>query len=124
MLKALWTKLLATRSNKTLSDILKDPFHREGFLGIRRDLIPTPERIIRDNDKVINYARSEDYAVWANEAWMYVLECIDKLCDSKLEPQEVDFYRGGLSKTIDNLRISYKALQAKEQAIEISRNNK
>jgi hypothetical protein len=117
------TKFLGIRSPKnTLAAILSDPFQREGFLGVRRDPAPSPERIIQDNERVIRYARTDEYSVWANEAWANVLNCVDKLIDPNLPAEEVDFYRGSLAARIDDLRISYKAILSKRDAEDISKN--
>lgn len=122
MFKEILTKLSVTRSRKaTLAQILEEPFHREGFLGFRRDAMPNPDQIVRDNDRVIVYARSDDYAVWANEQWALILQAIDKLMDPDLEATQVDFYRGKLAQGVDSLRISYKAVIAREEAIKLSK---
>lgn len=122
MWKRILTKLLETTSpNDTLAKILADPFQREGFLGVRRDPLPDGERIVRDNERVIRHARTEEYAIWANEAWAEAMKCVDKLIDSELPAAEVDFYRGNLAARIDDLRISYKAILSKKDAEEISK---
>lgn len=115
MLKRLLTLLSAKSSRETLADILALPDNRETILGVRRVVPPAPEQIIGDINRVVNYARSEDYEIWAKEAWSGALDCLDKIIDSRSTDAEVNFYRGGLAKTIDLLRISYKALKAKEE---------
>jgi hypothetical protein len=117
-----WIKSWGTKS-PSLNEILSDPFHREGFLGVRNDPMPTPEKMIGDNNKVINYARTEDYAVFANELWAKVLNCIDELIKPEQEPSKSDFYRGALAANIENLRISYKAILLKKESVDQSRRN-
>lgn len=119
------TIFLGTPSPKgTLAEILSDSFNQEFFLGVRRDAPPSPNKMNQDVDRVIQYARTEDYAIWAQEAWSYVLDCVDKLSDPALESWKVDFYRGGLARTIETLRISYKAIYARQDARDISNKQK
>lgn len=127
MLKKIWIKLLAAlspKSNKeTLSDILSDPYQREGFLGVRRESPPSFERIIQDNERVIIYAKSYEYSIWAQEIWAQTINCIDKLTNPQTDPNEVDFYRGALAQNLDSLRISYKAMFNKQDAKEKVKRN-
>ncbi len=116
-----WIKSWGTKS-PSLADVLSDPFHREGFLGVRNDAMPSGDKMISDNNRVINYAKSEDYAIFANEIWAKVLNCIDELIKPDIDPTKTDFYRGSLATNIENLRISYKAILLKKESIEHSKN--
>lgn len=111
-----WIKSWAMPSRKeTLGDVLSSDENREGLLGVLEQLAPTREKVERDSIRAIQYSHSKDYAIFAKEAWAQVIENLDKLTSDKLTERQVDFYRGKLSSTLDLLRISYLARNAKEQ---------
>lgn len=103
------------RSNKpTLSDILSSGDNREFLLGVIRQAPPTEEQMKRDTARVIQYSQTEDYAVWAKNAWARVTEHIDHLMDAKTSSDQAAFHRGALAATVTLLRESYKARFAKQ----------
>lgn len=124
MLNNLLTRLLGRSNKETIADILAIPDNRETLLGVRRVAPPSPEQIIGDINRVVNYARTEDYSIWAKEAWSDAIECLDKIMDPKTPPEEIDFYRGGFAKCVEMLRISYRALKAKEEVAQYAKENK
>ena len=111
-----WIRSWVNGSPKdTLSEILSDKSNRETLLGVLNAAPPTKEQIERDAARVVNYSNTTDYSIFAKEAWSEVLKSIDKLMSDKLSQNDVDFYRGQLSATINLLRISYLARNAKEK---------
>lgn len=120
-----WIRSWAKSRNEqylTLADILSNPDNRESMLGVQRAMNPSPEMQKADADKVIHYSVSSEYKIWAEEAWVQVINCIDELTDPDLSATEVDFYRGALKQTFELLRISYKARSMKEQINHIMKN--
>lgn len=125
MLKALWTKFLARRSAKySLASILAEPDNREILLGVKRSVPPSPEKMNEDVGRIIRYSTTEDYSIWAKEAWTTAISCIDQLVNDELDQTKVDFYRGSLATTLDLLRFSYKARFLKEDAVNASHRQK
>src|SRR6185369_3062958 len=93
---------------------IKDGSLRESLLGVGRARPVKDEKTQIDASRVINFARSEDYSVFAEELWGTAIFYVKCLTDINLKPEEVGFYRGCLSATLDDLRISYKAFQYME----------
>ena len=114
MLKKVWSKLLAPSPSDILARILETKDNQDYFLGIKPPRIPDSKEITNDADKIIRHGKSQDYQVWAQEAWSRVIEACDKLMTPDLEPREADFYRGCLYQAIDLLKISSKAKSIKE----------
>lgn len=97
------------KSKTSLEDLLRDSHLREILLGVERKPPVSDEKTETDANRILNYARSEDYKVYAQELWRAVVFYIKILTDS--DAKDVDFYRGCLSATLDDLKISYKAFQ-------------
>lgn len=98
-----------------LADLLSRPTLQEEFLGVAEFKMPTPDKIIADAARLQQYAKSEAYTVFAKEVWARSLGHLDKILDSKTPPDQLAFHRGALSASLDLLRLSYQAKQAKEQ---------
>lgn len=116
-MKGILTKFLARFNRKNaglLTELIKDASLRETLLGVQRMRPLTDEKTLRDASRVINFSRSEDYSVFAEELWGTAVFYVKCLTDINLKPEEVGFYRGCLSATLDDLRISYKAFQYME----------
>lgn len=96
-------------NSKFISEILASNENKEIFLGVSRRLIPSKKEIDLDLERAARYSQSDDYAVWAKEAWSNVLDSIDKLCQDNLTDRQVDFYRGILKQTIKMLSVSHRA---------------
>jgi hypothetical protein len=118
----LW-EILFPKQNKTenyefISRVLSDSTSREILLGVKRDAPMTPERYLEkvnsDVANILNHSKSHEYAVWAKEAWSEFLLSLDAVLDVKTDPKMVDFHRGGMRKTLDLLRMSYKAMDFKD----------
>ena len=117
----MWKRILAlfsiNQSRKDfIAEILSDTSNQEALLGVRATQPPSPDQVDRDIDKMIRYARTDAYSVWAKEAWTEALKCMDKLTRNNLTGPEVDFYRGSLTAILDLLRISYIAQFTKEDS--------
>jgi hypothetical protein len=120
MVRRLWIKLLGLFKRKKknrilLSDILSSLEGRETLLGMLRIEPPNPDQIILDAQKIVRYAESHDYSVWANEVWSMTLDSIDKLTEKNLSDHEIEFLRGELSQNLKLLRLSYKAFEFKKE---------
>lgn len=96
-----------------LASLLSSALAREDFLGMKQLRPPSTKQQLNDVNHVINYAKTDDYQVWAQEAWSQVLNCVDKLTTSTLTNTEVNYYRGALAQTIKLLQVSYQALYNK-----------
>lgn len=107
----LLTKFLAHFKKDTLSKLLKDRSLREQFLSVDRPRSLSEDKQESDASKLINYSRSEDYKVYAEELWQTVIMYVKDLTKEDLKTEEMHFIRGCLSATLDDLRISYKAFQ-------------
>lgn len=112
----LWAK--PSSKGKTLAEILSSDKNREYLLGVLNSVPPTKDEVERDIEKVRKYSDSQDYEVWAKEAWAKVIDCVDKLMDDELKEREVDFFRGKLAATMDLLRVSYMARENQKRIIE------
>lgn len=111
-LNKIWTKC-SGRSKTPLAEILALKENREALLGARRPAELTKE----DIGKVVRYSRSEDYAAWAEEAWLAVISLVDRLAAD--DPDlNADFYRGALAATLDLLKLSHKAHDRQAQSIQ------
>lgn len=103
-----------------IARILSDASNREMLMGVKRHPPMTPEqyaeRVTSDVNHVVRHSETDDYAVWAKEAWAQFLFGLEKVLDEKTDPQKVEFYRGGMTKIIDLLAISYKVLDYKKDA--------
>lgn len=97
-----------------LADLLKDPRIKESLLGVDRFRPMTDEDIRSDASRIINYARTEDYSIYAQKLWQTVVFYVKCLSDVNLKPSEVDFYRGCLKATMEDLKISYEAFRFME----------
>jgi hypothetical protein len=99
-----------------LKDILASTGNRETLLGVKNVLPPTEDQITRDAGRVLQYSRSQDYAVFAQEAWAEILMSLDKISSSKASDREIDFYRGRFVAFCDVLRISHRARSVVEES--------
>ena len=94
---------------KTLSEILNSEEGREILIGEKKLVSLNPSSIKRDAARIVQYAKSEDYAVFLKEAYLDLIDSIDRLTNSKISSSEADFLRGRMSQTLDLMRVSYKA---------------
>ncbi len=108
LLTRFWAKF---RRPSSLADLLKDKSLRESLLGVDRINAWLGDKAESDAAKILNYSRSEDYKVYAEELWRTVITYVKDLTKEDLKTDEVHFLRGCLSATLDDLRISYKAFQ-------------
>lgn len=103
-----------------LAEMLRDDTGRRKFLGMDpATLPPTPDQQLQDARSVVNYARSQDYKVWAQDAWAKVVRYVDFLASATtvegngykrpITQNEIDFARGALKATLDLLATSYTA---------------
>lgn len=110
-----WFRRAPSQDFLKLADLLSKPTLQEEFLGVAETRLPTPEKMIADAARLQQYAKSESYTVFAKEAWARSLGHLDKILDSKTPHDQLAFHRGALSASLDLLRLSYQAKQAKEQ---------
>ncbi len=116
-MKTILIKFLALfrRKEDVLARLIKDARLRESFLGVDRTRPETDGKKRMDANRILNYSRSEDYGVYAEEMWREVLSCVKKLTDPGKDTDEMNYYRGRLAATLDALQISYGAFQFLER---------
>jgi hypothetical protein len=107
-------RLFRNPQHDFLVEMLSKPKAREDLLGTRTVIPPTDQEMRRDSAKVVNYANSDEYQVWAEEAWFQATELIQKILDARSH-QERDQHCGALSQTLELLRVSAKAKKFLEQ---------
>lgn len=98
-----------SRPTETLADLLKNSSQREEFLGVAKLTPPSTEQILQDINHVLAYSQTQDYRVWAQEAWSKALIHLDKLLDPQASQETISFHRGALSASLDLLRMSHIA---------------
>lgn len=76
--------------------------------------LPSMEQSKRDAGRMVRYAQTEEYAVFAKEAWKEALSCMDMLTRNNLTSEQVHYYRGSLASICDLLRVSYEARKSLE----------
>lgn len=109
-----WNKLSGLFKKKDkdfLGDLLTNGTLRESLLGVGRVRPMSDDKTKSDAARILNFARSEDYSVYAEELWKTTTFYIKELANVNLKPEEIDFYRGCLSATLDDLKISYRAFR-------------
>lgn len=119
MFRRIWMRLRGQSDYSMLSDILASVDNREFFLDVKRSIPLKPDTIRSDAAKVLNYANSQDYAIWSQEAWSEVIVLVHKLKSDDLSGAQADYYRGALASAMKLLEISYKAhrlLQERREA--------
>lgn len=114
MLTRLWANLFPKRK-ETLADILSDKSNRESLLGVLNQIAPSRDQIEKDAIRFINYSNSKDYAIFSKEVWSNILNSLDHLMKTNVSDRDIDFYRGKLASSVDLLRISFLARNAKER---------
>ncbi len=116
------TKLLARfkfwKTELSLKELLQERSLRESLLGVDRKKPVIDEVTKSDAARIVNYSKSDDYAIYVQELWETVCQLIKTLSDENLKSEDANFYRGMLASTLDCLRISYKAKAYMESLIE------
>lgn len=102
------------RVSTDLARLLVNPGLREDFLGVKEVVMPTPERIIQDSNKLANFASSEEYQVFAKEVWARSLTHLDLILDAGTTGEKLQYHRGALRASLDLLRLSYQARSTRE----------
>lgn len=105
-------------NSKLLASILAEADNREGMLGMKAPVIPTPEGIKIDAAKILKYTDSTGYKKFAEEAWARVIEGMDKILNPKTTKDQRDFYCGEVNATLNLLRLSYQAKEIVKQDAE------
>jgi hypothetical protein len=98
-----------------LAELLNKKHNREDLLGGSPRGMPQPSDLLRDSARILQYANSEDYKTFANEAWARVITELDKILDPRTSIDQIQNARGALRATLDLLRLSYQARFTKEK---------
>lgn len=97
-----------------LSDLLKDPALKEDLLGTKAVAMPSPQKIQADASRLVRHSTTEEYRVFAQEAWARVLVHLDAMMDERNTQDRIQFHRGALKATLDLLRLSHQARATKD----------
>jgi hypothetical protein len=98
-----------------LAELLTKERNQEDFLGVSPTAMPQANEMLSDAANLLKYSYSDDYKVFAKEAWARVLLELDKVLDPKTPVDQIQNSRGALRATLDLLRLSYQARFTKEQ---------
>jgi hypothetical protein len=93
---------------KVLAELLSKSRNQEDFLGVGKTYMPTPEQLMSDSAKYLQYVKSDDYAVFAKEAWSRVIVELTTVFDPNATTDQVHNARGAVRAIIDLLGLSYK----------------
>lgn len=92
-----------------LRDLLGNQNNLETFLGVKAMAMPTQEAQKADAARLVNYSKSTDYKIFADEVYARVLSHLDVMMDEKASKERVDFHRGAAKEALDLLRLSFQA---------------
>ncbi len=98
-------------NKKFINELLKDQSMREMLIGVDRKPPRNDAKTEQNAARVLNYSKSEDYQIFAKELWDTAISYVNVLTDDNLKTEDVNFYRGCLAATLDDLRISYRAFE-------------
>lgn len=108
-MRILSTLFRRKRPSDDLAKLLADSRNVESLLGVREVVMPSQDDMHRDASRLVGYSRSEDYKIFADEAWSRVLTHLDVMMDKKASKEHVDYHRGACKEALDLLRLSYQA---------------
>lgn len=97
-----------------LAELLSKQNNQKDFLGVSPTSMPGSDELLSDAAKLVKYSFSDDYKVFAKEAWARVLLELDKVLDPRTPVDQLQNSRGALRATLDLLRLSYQARFTKE----------
>jgi hypothetical protein len=109
-----WNKKKEVDPVTVLAELLSKQKNQEDFLGVSPSAMPQPNELLSDAAKLLKYSYSDDYKVFAKEAWARVLMELDKVLDPRTPVDQLQNARGALRATLDLLRLSYQARFTKE----------
>ncbi len=97
------------KPSEDLAQLLADARNVESFLGVKELQMPTPADIKNDAARMVNYSKSTDYKMFADEVWSHILDHLDVMMDEKASKERVDYHRGACKEALDLLRLSFQA---------------
>jgi hypothetical protein len=98
-----------------LAELLSKSRNQEDFLGVSKTYMPTPEQLLSDSAKYLQYTQSDDYMVFAKEAWSRVIVELETVFNPNATTDQVHNARGAVRAILDLLGLSYKVRSNKER---------